>query len=379
MIRRRQPTGQPLNQPPQPQPAARRRRRVTLILPRRQAGQIRRHSVCLEPQEPGFYIVPKSTTREELEASLFTLRDPAVMGKFKLLNPNLGDVKAGSMIVLSDPNNMQCTREEALLMEAAAEVNRALQHLSTEEADFMARHHDEIVSFLSEGSAAIGISAVMFDTHLNNMKSTLEQLESLHQRTYLQHGTLKSPDFLSERKRLMLQLDNSLGPLIRKGMGIPDHPKLKNALGISNRRLVHHWNKAGAPGRIPGYATHIDGLAKASKYIKAGGWIGIGLGSIASELKTQETCWIGREDDCLKVKLTERGKFFGGLAGGAATGALVTGSAATGVCTAIGAGTAGVGGIVCALVVVAGASIVGSAIGESGGEVVGEQIYKISN
>ncbi|MOA50665.1 hypothetical protein D3C78_1737120 [compost metagenome] len=107
-------------------------------------------------------------------------------------------------------------------------------------------------------------------------------------------------------------------------MGIPDHPKLKNALGISNRRLVHHWNKAGAPGRIPGYATHIDGLAKASKYIKAGGWIGIGLGSIASELKTQETCWIGREDDCLKVKLTERGKFFGGLAGGAATGALVT-------------------------------------------------------
>ncbi|MNY50329.1 hypothetical protein D3C86_1858250 [compost metagenome] len=120
-------------------------------------------------------------------------------------------------------------------------------------------------------------------------------------------------------------------------------------------------------------------MAKASKYIKAGGWIGIGLGSIASELKTQETCWIGREDDCLKVKLTERGKFFGGLAGGAATGALVTGSAATGVCTAIGAGTAGVGGIVCALVVVAGASIVGSAIGESGGEVVGEQIYKISN
>jgi uncharacterized Zn-binding protein involved in type VI secretion len=32
--------------------------------------------------EPGFYIVPKSTTREQLEASLFTLRDPAVMGKF---------------------------------------------------------------------------------------------------------------------------------------------------------------------------------------------------------------------------------------------------------------------------------------------------------
>lgn len=47
-----------------------------------------------EAEEPGFYIAPKSITREQLESNLFTLRDPYVMGKFKLLNPNLGDVKA---------------------------------------------------------------------------------------------------------------------------------------------------------------------------------------------------------------------------------------------------------------------------------------------
>ena len=47
--------------------------------------------------EPGFYIVPKSTTREALEATLFPTRDPAVMRKFQALNPHRGDVKAGSM------------------------------------------------------------------------------------------------------------------------------------------------------------------------------------------------------------------------------------------------------------------------------------------
>ncbi len=55
-----------------------------------------------------------------------------------------------------------------------------------------------------------------------------------------------------------------------------NYPKLKNALGISSRSLVHHWSKAGTPGSIPGYFTHIDSVAKASKYINAGVWIGIG-------------------------------------------------------------------------------------------------------
>ncbi|MDR8373279.1 PAAR domain-containing protein [Pseudomonas lactis] len=56
-------------------------------------------------QEPGFYIVPQSMTREALEATLFPTLDAAVMRKFQALNPNTSHVKAGSMIVLSDPNN----------------------------------------------------------------------------------------------------------------------------------------------------------------------------------------------------------------------------------------------------------------------------------
>ncbi|MCK8688051.1 PAAR domain-containing protein, partial [Pseudomonas umsongensis] len=55
--------------------------------------------------EPGFYVVPNSMTREQLEAALFPSRQHATMSKFQALNPDRSDLKAGSMIVLSDPSN----------------------------------------------------------------------------------------------------------------------------------------------------------------------------------------------------------------------------------------------------------------------------------
>ena len=60
-------------------------------------------------------------------------------------------------------------------------------------------------------------------------------------------------------------------------------------------------------------------------------------------------------------------------------GALVSGKAAIGMCAAIGAGSVGVGLLVCGLVVVAGASTVGGKLGTLGGENLGENIYELSN
>ncbi|MBI6695708.1 PAAR domain-containing protein, partial [Pseudomonas corrugata] len=42
----------------------------------------------MEPQEPGFFVVPKSVSREALEATLFPAPDPQVMRKFRALNPH---------------------------------------------------------------------------------------------------------------------------------------------------------------------------------------------------------------------------------------------------------------------------------------------------
>ncbi|MHC8320075.1 hypothetical protein ACYZT4_05140 [Pseudomonas sp. GB2N2] len=329
------------------------------------------------PQEdPGFYVVPRSTTADKLEAQLFTSASPAVIAKFKALNPNLDQVKAGTMIVLSDPNNHLCTFEDALLMQAAGNVNRALEPLSSEEADFMARHYDEIAFLISKGSLGAGAGLAMFSKNLDDVRDILRDIESLHTRTFQANGHLKSSEFYAERKRLLTQLDTQLTKLTKKSIGFPDHPNLKSVLGISTKSLVHRWRKAGAIGQIPGYATHIDAVSKAAKYVKYGGWVGTAVGGGASVIKVQGVCAEGNVEACEKVKFTEAGGFAGGVAGGALASAAITGSTVGWVCAALSVPTGGTAALVCGLVVVGVGSIVGGVGGGKGGELIGEKIYE---
>ncbi|WCM52347.1 PAAR domain-containing protein [Pseudomonas sp. WJP1] len=323
-------------------------------------------------QEPGFYVVPKSTTREQLEASLFTLRDPALMGKFKLLNPNLRDVKAGSMIVLGDPNNYQCTREEALLMDVAAKTNQIIETLSPEEADFMVQHRDAIQTFLGHGSIAIGVGASVLKNNLDNVSDTLKKIEALHQHSFLRDGHLNSPTFLAERQKLLAQLDIHLTSLTRKGIGFPDHLNLNRAMFLSPPTLVHRWTEAGGVGRMPGYATHLEGVARASKYLKYGGWVGTAVGGGASAMKVQDVCTAGNTEACERVKFTEAGSFAGGVGGGAAVGGLLSAPIVGGLCVGLGV----VGALVCGVAVVGVGSYAGSHYGAKGGEFMGEVIYE---
>ncbi|WP_223530850.1 PAAR domain-containing protein [Pseudomonas sp. GL-R-19] len=327
-------------------------------------------------QEPGFYVVPKSTTREQLEASLFTLRDPAVMGKFKLLNPNLGDVKAGSMIVLSDPNNYQCTREEALLMDVAARTNQILETLSPEEANFMMQHRDAIQTILGYGSDAVGVGASIFKNNLDNVGNALREIEVLQQTTLQRDGHLRSPAFFVERQRLLAQLNSHMTTLTRKGIGFPNHINLKKMLGISSQSLVHHWTNASPAGQIPGHATHLESVAKATKYIKYGGWLGTAIGGGASAVKVQDVCTAGNTETCERVKFTETGSFTGGIVGGGIVGAALSTSAVGGLCVGLGVPTGGLGLLVCSIVVVGAGSFSSSAIGSVIGEKMGERIFE---
>ncbi|WPX59400.1 MULTISPECIES: hypothetical protein [unclassified Pseudomonas] len=208
------------------------------------------------------------------------------------------------------------------------------------------------------------------------MKGLLSDIEALHQRTFQRDGHLRSSEFFAERKRLFGQLDTHLTGFTKKGIGFPDHPNLKSALGISSRSLVHRWRKAGAPDQIPGYATHIDGVAKAAKYVKYGGWLGTAVGGGASYMKVQDVCTAGDSEACKKIKLTETGSFAGGIVGGALAGGLLTGSAAGAICLWLGVPTAGAGTLVCGLAVVGAASFGAGAAGGKIGEWSGEIIYE---
>lgn len=328
-------------------------------------------------EEPGFYVVPRSTTADKLQAQLFSSASPAVSAKFKTLNPNLDQVKAGTLIVLSDPNNHLCTFEDALLMQAAETVNKALEPLSAEEADFMARHYDEIAFLVSKGSLGASAGLAMFSKNLNEVDAVLRAIDTLHTKTFQTNGHLNSPDFYAERKRLLTQLDTQLTKLTKKSIGFPDHPNLKKVLGLSTKSLVHRWKKAGAAGQIPGYATHIDAVSKAAKYVKYGGWVGTAVGGGASALKVQRVCAEGNVEACEKVKYTEAGGFLGGVTGGVAAGVFLSGTATGVVCAALGVPTGGVGTLACGLLVVGvGSMAAGEALGR-GGEIIGEKIYEV--
>ncbi|WP_224795706.1 hypothetical protein [Pseudomonas fluorescens] len=298
------------------------------------------------------------------------------MGKFWSLNPDPGDIKAGSMIVLSDPNNSSCTYQEAQLMQAAQQVKTALDPLTPEEADFMFRHAAEIASFTGQTSTWLGVSAVVMEKHLTRLRDTLQAMERLHQESYRQHGHLKSTQFFAERQRLLVQLDAHLlnSTRLRGQTTLGDHPKLKTALGISSRSLVHHWDKAGAPGQIPGYATHVNATSRAAKYMQAGGYIGIGIGGVSSLLAIQEVCNTDSGAACEKIKFTEGGKFALSAIGGHRGGELAY-LASGPICLALGV-TTGIGGVICVATVVGAGAWVGTAAGGIAGEFLGEKLYE---
>lgn len=335
-------------------------------------------SVLKRPQvqEPGFYIVPKSMSREALEATLFPTPDPAVMRKFQALNPRRSHVKASSLIVLSDPDNSACTRQEALLMQAAQQVDSSLDTLTPEEADFLHRHGAEIASFIGHTSTWLGVSSVVMETHLTNLRDTLKAIERLHQESYRQHGHLRSPQFFTERQRLLAQLDAHLlnSTRVRGQTTLGDHPKLKTALGISSKSLVHHWDKAGGPGQIPGYSAHVDAVGRVAKYMKAGGYIGIGIGGVSSLLAIKQVCDDNSGAACEKVKFTEAGKFAGATAGGVwggHAGVLASGP----ICLALGV-TTGIGGVICVAALVGTGAWLGTTVGGVSGEAIGEKLYE---
>ena len=331
-----------------------------------------------EALPPGFYRVPRSMSGEQVLARLFAdAPHKHLVNRIKALNPTFAKgFKAGEMFVLGNLiNPAACSREEADLMAAAAEVRAALESLSESEANFMADHQAEIALMVGGASGSLGLGTDVLGNGLKQIENTLRDIEYLHQREFAAHGHLRSQQFFTSRQQLYRQLDNQLkATFLGKQLGLGNYSTLRQDLGISTRSLVHHWSKGGAPGQIPGYATHMDEIAKAAKYLRYGGYIGVALGGTASALKVQEVCQAGETQACQKIRLTETGNFAGALGGGALAVALAS-PAAGSICAALGIATGGLGGVACGLVVVGGASVAGGAGGAAGGEWMGEFLY----
>jgi hypothetical protein len=261
------------------------------------------------------------------------------------------------------------------MMAAAEKVNEALKDLTDEEASFMVEHHEVIEPFVEVSAGSLGVASYMVAQHLEGLKKALRDMEELHQQQYRQHGHLHSPEFFARRKRILAKLDSGLGSLIRRGTGIADHPKLKRALGLSSRRTVHRWDKAGAPTQLPGYASNIAGVSRAAKFMQAGGYVGIGLATGAAGMRINKVCRTGTDEQCQKVKFIEGSKLAGNV-GVTAAATTYTAPITMEYCAGVALRTRGIGGAICVLIISGATASIAGNTGSKLGDSVGEILYE---
>lgn len=319
--------------------------------------------------EPGFHVVRHPISKVELLTKLYGAAGNKP-DSFDRLNPGLDDqVLPGEMIVLGAPDGQECTQEEADLMSVADSVNRQVRSLDEDDAQFIVDYYDLLEMLTANTSAGLGAGAAMISRQIEQINRTLHDLESLHQKSFRENGHLNSSEFFEERRKLFKRLDFALGDVARRGLSLDDAPKLKQALGVSTKSLVHNWKQAGV-GEIPGYATHYERLATGAKYMRYTGYLAIGLDASVSAMKIKEACTTGNDEECERVSYKESGRFIGATTGGA-----MGGTAALG-CGFFALTTGGVGGVACVIIVGGLGSSVGGSLGSQGGELVGERIYK---
>lgn len=324
--------------------------------------------------EPGFHIVPRSMSGPQVLAQLLAQDSTLPIARIQRLNPTFDQgFKAGEIFVLGDPDNHHaCTREEADLMAAAQRAREALAELDEQEANFMMQHIGEIAGVLNGASQSMGVGKDMLSRGLGQVGDTLKGLESLHQREFTLHGHLNSPQFFESRRALYQQLNAQLrSAFLGKYLNLGGHESLRKSLNISTKSLVHHWSKAGTPGAIPGYTTHLDEVAKMSKYLKYGGHVAVGLGATSSYMKIYEACRAGDTEECKRVRFTETGSFLGGVAGGM-VGGTVGKLAIKAVC-----GFGPWGRATCGIAVIGASSLGAGKFGEFLGEGAGELLYEV--
>ncbi|MGV5489228.1 PAAR domain-containing protein [Pseudomonas sp. XP2] len=331
-------------------------------------------SKTAQGMEPGFYIVPRCMTYQEVLAELGAPQANLPSSILERLNPTYQrGFKAGEIFVIGDGlQRPVCTREELTAMSAAKQAREALASLTPEEAEFMMRHQAEIAGLLSDVSLAMGVSEAMVGKSLDELSDILRKIEDLHKDQFIKHGHLRHPEFFAERQKLFTQLSKNLNAtVLNKRLNLGNYESLRRDLGISSKSLVHHWSKAGGPTHIPGYATHLDKLAKMTKYLKTGGRIGITIGGIGSAIKVSEVCKEGNSRACEKIKVTETSNFSGGLAGGWAAGK-VSARVSAKVCWRFGPGT-----VACGIVITGTGTLAGSVGGMKYGEKLGELVFEI--
>ncbi|WP_241569444.1 hypothetical protein [Rosenbergiella collisarenosi] len=318
----------------------------------------------------GFTIVKSDAPLHQLESEIFTTESPfKAIELFRKLNgPSDKHIKAGNILLLADPDSPY-EKEISQLISAQKTAQLTLEVVDKEgvNSDFFLNNYATLSNFLSIGSQGVGIAGTAGEVYFSRINNILNQIDQLYKSTYVGNAALGGEAYYLRRGALFSELDTLLKKsFLRQVLNLPQDVKIKSALRLSSKSIVHHWKTSGITD-IPGYATHLKKAGKLIGIMKTAGYVGIAFSAINSANEIYHACSIGRENECKRAKFREIGKFTGGMAGGiagAAKGAsLCVAMTLTGPWSSMG----------CFL----GLSIIGAEVGAYFGESTGDILYSV--
>jgi hypothetical protein len=290
--------------------------------------------------------------------------------KFDALNAYIRNtmVMPGQLIVVGDESNPKISVEEAEMMRLAYGTHHSLFQNQARADGEIIKNYDLLQKMLGYGSLGLGSASGSWNTHLKGVEQTLQDIERLY-RLSLKRGTpIARQEFINQRKVLFTKLDTQLEGIARWGTGMHNKGSIKKMLGISTKSYLHTQE-------LRGYSERLAHIAKASKLLRAGTPVGIGLNAWSSYLEIEEACSLGREEACTRAKFVEGAKLVGGVSGGYFGGMMGT-SAGTFTCFLVLGALSGPGALACMIVGAAAGGYGGSVLGETGGEMMGTKLYE---
>ncbi|HDR2407664.1 TPA: hypothetical protein QCJ32_000983 [Enterobacter asburiae] len=321
---------------------------------------------------PGYCIVQQPGTLDFQARLLFNNPNSDAARYFMQVNSDAQWSKPGQMLILDAPGSNNSVQLKQLQI-AKKKVNGALADLNSGEANFFNQHFSTIAAVTNFMDKSLGVVADAGEKYFSDIERKLKSIELAYQNQYRTQGTLISQQFFVERQRLFSELDGLLNKLSRLTLKMKPYDELKHALGLSSRSIVHEWSTAGVSS-IRGYSTYIDNASKATRFLKAGGWLAIGFAGANTTNEVYNACTVGREQSCSKVAVKKYSSFGASLAGGI-YGGKYGAMAGAGVCVALGVATGGVGLLACSIVGAAAGGYVGGEIAGGATEYMMDKIW----
>ncbi|WP_312466515.1 hypothetical protein [Pseudescherichia sp.] len=318
---------------------------------------------------PGYCIVQQPGNLNFQARELFRdTRSPAA-SLFMQLNADSQWLIPGQILIVADPSNVTPATTQILykLRQVKQNIQNAFIGVGAEEASFLQKHYGMIAGLTSAGDKIFGITGDVGEKYFSAIEQTLKKIEAAYQNQYRTQGTLIGQQFFIERNQLLNQLKDLvnkplLKSLARHSVKFRHYEDMRRALNLSSRSIVHEWSTTGTTG-LPGYSSYIGNAAKAARFLKYGGYIGIVFSFAGVSSEVINNCTLKRENECKQIAFQKYTKFAFSTGSDITTGAL-GGGAMLGLCAMVGITTMGMGGVACAAI----GSIAGSYAGSAAGE-----------